>query len=339
MTDPMDADPTADTLVQRAALLADLGRYDDAVADLTEALQLEPGHRATLTLLARVQLTAGRPAECLASADAALDVLADADPDLLGVRAMALIDLGRYPEAAAVADGLLRQSPDDPRVLSLGAAILAESRNGQRALDAAWRAVQRSPETADTHLVLGLVAARLGQFNLAEQAYREALARDPALATAQEDIGVVRWEQRRYTAALEHLAESAALRPHAPSTGRSIAYGLRRVLHVGVGYALVTPPLVGYMLYRDTATSRTFAAVLGVLGLLVVAAAMTRLAGPLREQLALLLRKEGRLAVALGAVVAGPLLLLSYAALGSPWPLVAAILAGFTALVALHPSS
>ncbi|MTK00545.1 tetratricopeptide repeat protein [Micromonospora sp. CP22] len=203
-TDP----PGADGYLERATLLAELGRYDEAVSELGFALALDPTDAELLIMLARVQLAAGRPVEALAAAEAAVAAAPGQVPPLV-TRGLALGDLERYAEAARTADEILELGPQDAYAQRSAAAILAGSRNGQPALNAAWRGVELAPEEPQGHLVLGLVAANMRMYDLAERAYREALRLDPRLAEVGDDVGVLRLEQRRWSAALERLAEAA----------------------------------------------------------------------------------------------------------------------------------
>ena len=238
-----------DGYLQRAGLLADLGRYDEAAGEIGFAVALEPDSVAARIMLARVHLAADRPEQALAAIDAWADeppnpwsaeatataapaetataMPADAGtgarsgpPDrvaLLVVRGLALIDLRRYADAARLATDLLATYPDDAYAQRSGAAILAGSRSGQPALNAAWRGVELAPQDAQAHLVLGLVGARLELFDLAHRAYGEALRLDPLIGEAQHDVGVIHLEQRRYAAELAVLAERAtAMAPPPP---------------------------------------------------------------------------------------------------------------------------
>lgn len=195
-----------DSAVDRATLMAALGCYDDAVAELAEA----PADPRTALLRARIALAAGRPQEALDALAALPAGTVDGDAALLGVRAMALVDLRRFRQAAAVGETVLDTWPADVDALCLGAGVLAESRNGPRALSAAWDAVRLAPDESRTHLVLGLVAAGLGQYELAGRAYAEALDREPDLAEVADDPGVSRFEVRRQHRALERLLGLAA---------------------------------------------------------------------------------------------------------------------------------
>ncbi|WP_433371493.1 hypothetical protein ACQPZX_47590 [Actinoplanes sp. CA-142083] len=206
----LDPETTPEEYRQRALLLADLGRYDEAAGEIAAGLSAAPGEPSLLATLARIHLAAEQPAEALAAAERAVA----AAPEALStqvVRAMALTDSRRYADAARVASDILRRWPADAYAQRTGAALLSESRNGQEALNAAWNGVRVAPAEAEAHLVLAVVAARLRLFDLAQRAYAEALDLDPAIGNAQTDVGIVRFERRRWAQALEGLADDATL--------------------------------------------------------------------------------------------------------------------------------
>lgn len=325
----------ADGYLQRARLLAELGRYDEAIGELSLLIAAAPGHADALTMLARMHLAGDRAAEALDAAEAALAVAPDAVPALVA-RGFALADLERWKEAAATADQILTLGPTDPYAQRSAAAILSGARNGQPALDAAWRGVELVPEEPQAHLVLGLVAARLGLFDLAERAYREALRLDPQLAEARHDLGVIRLDQRRYAEALEHLTEAAAMDPARGDAGRTIGDGLRRVVLHAAGWSLVVTVLVAFLAPAAPGLSRILAGVAALGGALVGWRSAARLPDLLGTVLPGLVRSDRSLAVALYATAAAPVFLVLYALVGGPWPLVlsvsAAMLASFAVL-------
>jgi Flp pilus assembly protein TadD len=207
---PLDPETTPEEYRQRALLLADLGRYDEAAGEIAAGLAAAPDEPSLLATLARIHLVAEQPTEALVAAERAVT----ADPTTLTtlvVRAMALADSRRYSEAAQAAGEILQHWPADAYAQRTGAALLSESRNGQDALNAAWNGVRVAPAEAEAHLVLAVVAARLRLFDLAQRAYAEALELDPAIADAQRDMGIVRFERRRWARALEELADEATL--------------------------------------------------------------------------------------------------------------------------------
>ncbi|WP_030443674.1 tetratricopeptide repeat protein [Actinoplanes subtropicus] len=204
----LDPETTPEEYRQRALLLADLGRYDEAAGEIAAGLSVAPDEPNLLATLARIHLAAEQPAEALVAADRAV-AAAPQTLTTLVVRAMALTDSRRYADAARVASDILRGWPADAYAQRTGAALLSESRNGQAALNAAWNAVRVAPAEPEAHLVLAVVAARLQLFDLAQRAYAEALDLDPAIGTAQSDVGIVRFERRRWAQALEGLADDA----------------------------------------------------------------------------------------------------------------------------------
>ncbi|REF96642.1 tetratricopeptide repeat protein [Asanoa ferruginea] len=300
----MDADPTEGYL-RRAELLAELGHYDEAVAELDQPIARDPGNSEALVLLAAVELAAGRAEAGLAAARRACAADPDALPPLVE-QGLALCDLRRFKEAAAVADQILAAGPDDPYAQLHGAAILGEARNGQRALDAAWHAVALEPDNARAHLVLAGIAGRLELTDLAERARGEAVRLDPKLATV-----------------------SGRLRRYAP-----LAVGDHRVTTMAVyasAYTVAVAVLTATLHPTTPSASRGLALVFGAGGLGLLGLLAMRLPKPLRGQL----HADRASAVAGYAALAGPLLILLYAWIGTPWPLVVAIAATAVAGVAL----
>ncbi|MFB6395988.1 tetratricopeptide repeat protein [Polymorphospora lycopeni] len=322
--------------VRRAEMLADLGRYDEAADELTDGSGGRPGDPTTLTVLARVHLAAERPAEALAAADAAL-AAAPGLPGALVARGMALVDLRRFGEAAQVADEILARAPDDAYAHRSAAAILAGSRNGQKSINAAWRGAELAPEEPQAHLVLALVAARLQLFDLAERAYQEALRLDPSLADAREDTGVIRLERKRYALALEELADRVDLTPVAEPqpVKRTVGETVRQLVVYGAGYTIVGAVLVAFMAAANEPISRFMAGFAGVVGFVVVGVMAARVPGAIGRMLSELLRTDRLMALAVYASIAGPFLVLLYAAVGTPWPLVLAIVATAVAQLAV----
>ncbi|MET8279756.1 tetratricopeptide repeat protein [Micromonospora sp. NPDC005174] len=325
-TDPAPDQFAADGYLERAQLLAELGRHDEAVGELTEGLALKPADPKALTMLARVHLAADRPVDALAAADSAVAAAPDALP-ALAARAMALVDLGRYAEAAAIADRLLALGPTDAYAQRSAAAILADARNGQPALNAAWRGVELAPQEPQAHLVLSLVAARLELFDLAERAYREALRLDPRLTEVGHDVGVLRLEQRRWSGALEQVAETVTPGPSRIDSPRTLAYGLHRLVLYGAGWSLVAAVVVAFAASTSDGFSRVLAVLAALTGAVVVWQLASRLPGLTRTVLPAMVHADRTMALAIYAVAAAPLLLLVYAVVGSPWPLVLAIVA------------
>ncbi|MFG1713977.1 tetratricopeptide repeat protein [Micromonospora sp. NPDC049203] len=343
---PSDAAPdqsAADGYLQRAHLLAELGRYDEGIGELTALLAAEPGHLSALTMLARMHLAAGRPAEALAAVETLVPAVETPTVDgtaetpgtspaappeavvpALVARGFALLDLERWKPAAATADEILARAPGDAYAQRSAAALLSASRNGQAALDAAWRGVELAQDEPEAHLVLGLVAVRLQLFDLAERAYREALRLDPELGEAGQDVGVARLERRRYAETLEHLTALADLPVARPDPARTVDAGIRRLMLSVAGSSLVASVLVAALAPASPGASRLLA-VLSVAGVAVLLRRPATWQPGLREAM------SRGLAVPVYAAAAAVLLLLVYALVGGPWPLAGAITASVVA--------
>lgn len=321
-----------DSYVQRAELLADLGRYDEAAAELADA---GPEDVAAHTLLARIKLAAGELRAALVAADAAV-AAGPTDLDALVARGMALADLGRADEAVAQAEQILRQGSGSGFACTSAAAILAEVRNGQAALDAAWQGVRLTPDQPRAHLVLGVVAAGLGLEDIAGRAYREALTLDPGLPVAQAAAGVVRVEQQRYVRALSRFGKperpAASPRPQRPSRGEADASPARAVRY-GAAYALLAPLLAGWV-HLVGVGAGVVAVLLGAAGIAGMVVAWSRWPAPARAALSIRARTDRPLAVAAAGTVLVPLLLITAAGTGAGWLLIAAAGAGAVAAVA-----
>jgi Flp pilus assembly protein TadD len=349
----MEPDTTPEEHRQRALLLADLGRYDEAAEEIASGLSSAPQETTLLATLARIHLAADQPAEALAAAERAAAVQ---PPELaaLVVRAMALTDSRRYADAARVAGDILSAWPDDAYAQRTGAALLSESRNGQEALNAAWHGVRVAPTEAEAHLVLAVVAARLRLFDLAQRAYGEALELDSSISDAGREMGIVRLERRRWARALEELAEEASLgvppeaaevvpepgtkrepeiepeiaRPQGPVLDYSdeSAEAVRETVQYGAGGTLVAAVLTAAMTLINTGISRMWA---GLIGVLVFGAVLlwfrSRLTEPAGAVLARLRTGDRWLAVAAYLAFVAPVFLVLYAAIGGLTTLVIAM--------------
>jgi Flp pilus assembly protein TadD len=380
-----EPDASPEEYRQRALLLADLGRYDEAAGEVAAGLLAAPADAALLATLARLHLAAEQPAEALVAADRAVAAAPDTVNPLV-VRAMALTDSRRFADAANVAGDILRRWPEDPYAQRTGAALLSESRNGQEALNAAWLAVKSAPQEAEAHLVLAVVSARLRLFDLAQRAYAEALDLDLAIGDAQTDVGVVRLERRRWAQALEGLADEAALdtpptvtpppgdagypssfprayeapdvaegddddvRPVSPgpttggrtgwfdqpvskptgpvlSPASHSAGAVRQAVLYGANGTLVLAVLTAGMTLISAGAARVWAGMLGALVLAAIPVGLSRqLTEPLPAALSRVRATDRRLASAVAATLIAPLLVIGYALVGGPIPLILAMI-------------
>jgi len=318
--------------LERAQLLAELGRYDEAADELIPVLAVQPADAEALTLLALILRAADKPYKAIEAADAAV-AAAPLDLHAIGVRGLILVDLERYGEAAATAEMLLSGGPDDAHAQITAALILGQSRNGQQALNAAWRGVSLAPENAQAHLVLGFVCRNLRLDDLSERAYREALRLDPHLSAARQGLGLIRLDKHEYSDALDHLVEAAAMEPSDMDGGRLARFGIRRLLFIGAGYAFVTAPVAALSVAVGGWLGRLGTIVLALVGFGAIALVIAPMRDNVSRAVSALVRGSRGLTIGFWAAAAEPAFLLGFAILGSPWLLVALLACGAVALL------
>jgi len=118
------------------------GRMEAAERDFSASLSLVPGRPSTLTNLGATLLQLGRADEALVLLEEALDQ-EPGNPEALGHAATALAELGRRADALAMADRAVQADPQAAAVWSLRGTLLREA---GRAADAtaSWREALRA---------------------------------------------------------------------------------------------------------------------------------------------------------------------------------------------------
>ena len=120
-----DRDPAAHWAMGRALWLR--GRHDQSLLELAQAVELSPNFALGHYTLAFVHATGGDPAIAVASADHSRQ-LSPFDPllfGMLGSRAMALLRLGRFEEAAEWAVKAAARPNAHAHILAIAAFVLA----------------------------------------------------------------------------------------------------------------------------------------------------------------------------------------------------------------------
>ena len=99
-----------DMLMDIAAVLMEVGRYDEALPYVEKSLQLEPRYRYALGYRGLLMHTLGRPTSALRDLNAAV-AIDNNDPVVFVLRAVCMQCLDRNQEAAAILDELLSLYP------------------------------------------------------------------------------------------------------------------------------------------------------------------------------------------------------------------------------------
>jgi tetratricopeptide (TPR) repeat protein len=204
--------------------LGSLGRHDDVLAVLDQALQLKPGDAQLWWQKGNAFLTTGYSLDALRCFEQALaldprhgdaayrsgyvlhgmqryedalrrlDRSAELAPDhapTLQLRALVLKELNRLEEAFADNLRAARLDPDNAETIGNLGAILHKLGRVEEALSAFERALQLRPDIPRTITNRASALAELGRLDEAMAAYRRALAIDPAFAEAAWNIALL----------------------------------------------------------------------------------------------------------------------------------------------------
>jgi tetratricopeptide (TPR) repeat protein len=219
----------------RAEALVELGRPDQAVAVLHEALAVHPGRADLWGQLAMALLAAERPAEAYQAATTRIQ-LAPADEWGFRLASLALSALDRGAEAIKAAAESVRLAPLEWRAHARLAHALADEGRLDEAQPAAYRAVELAPNEPEAHMAVGAVAIGLKSWLVAERAYRQVLGLEPGNAAARNNLALVELHHGGVTGAAAGFADAVATDPRVDVARRNLEVTLRvfasRLLYV-----------------------------------------------------------------------------------------------------------
>ena len=163
-------------LVNRAASLHALGRFEEALADSEAALRHlhHPAVPAAFANRGAALGDLGRHEEALADLDASLELGSEL-PEILISRASALTALGRRREALEAVDAALAIVPDHPGGLSVRGGVLTELSRCDEALRDLDASLRLRPNHPKTNYNRGLALSRLGRYREALNALTDSL--------------------------------------------------------------------------------------------------------------------------------------------------------------------
>jgi Flp pilus assembly protein TadD len=220
--------PVADDL-QRAELLTDIGRWDEARGVLARVIAARPQSVRGLCLLAYCHQGLGEYGPMRRYAE---DALA-ADPADQWAHRLAGYAAGRLGDVAGAvraADEAVQLGPDDWRNHHFLARVRRWDGDRRGALEAARKAVELSPESAAAHTMLGCVLHDLRRPRRAVRALRAALAVAPGDPDALEALGQVYLGRGRLLGALRAFAAARGQRPADDAPLVDVARALRGLL-------------------------------------------------------------------------------------------------------------
>ena len=200
-----------------ANVLAEEGRFDEAVSLWQEALRIRPKDVAFRSNLARALLAMGRTEQAIAECREALR-LAPAYATGHFTLARALRAKGELAEARKHYELALELDPRFPLAHHGLAALLAGQGNIEEAVLHYRELVRLNPRFAEGHFELGVLLGLQGRIDEAVSCYRKALSIRPDFAEAHFSLGSVYARQGNRAEALQHYQTLQGLNPSLAET-------------------------------------------------------------------------------------------------------------------------
>lgn len=246
LTAAIDADPNNSTLyAQRGEVYYENRIYDRAAADLTKSIQLDSSRFEVWHMLADAQLDGLRSREALNTMIFAASRFPDRMGTLLKLSEFQFI-VQRYDDALATLDRAAKLDINEGEVFFMIGQVYAEKGDTIRAINAYQRATELNPKILDAWLSLGILHeargnkvaeryfntavaidrenavpyrmradyfARQDRLNEAVVGYDEAIQRDPKLADAFYNSGLVLLDMDSIDRAAAQFERATAIRP------------------------------------------------------------------------------------------------------------------------------
>ncbi|WSX88836.1 tetratricopeptide repeat protein [Micromonospora sp. NBC_00898] len=209
-----------------------VGRWADAIVELTAVLRDRPDDVDALCLLAQCHSLAGDGHRMRDAADRALAVAPDHEW-ALRLRAHALLTLKRRRAATAAARAAVAVAPEEWRTHAMLAEVLVRRPGvwaSVRARVSADTVLRLAPEEAEAHVVDAQVHLRTGDLAAARQACRRALARDPANQAALHNLALAELAGERTGRAARGFTAALAVAPDNRLSGTAHGRSSRAVL-------------------------------------------------------------------------------------------------------------
>ncbi len=193
--------------------LLELGKLDEGIAAMSDAVRLGPRHPGSHYALGRALALKGtdeeRAANHLRTAIAQAPAMIEAHLELGNL-------LARRDDPAPafeVYKAGLAQAPDHPGLAVNYANLLYQKGDREEAVALWERMLQRQPNLAAAHSGLGIDRRNRGDVAGAEERFRRAIAIEPRNAECRFNLGVTLRYRNNYAGAIEELKKAIAANP------------------------------------------------------------------------------------------------------------------------------
>jgi tetratricopeptide (TPR) repeat protein len=161
--------------LQRAFFLHKLERYEEALASLEQALELDPNHAPDQKIRGGALNQLEPDDRVLASLDQAMK-LDCINKIIWGMRGVVLTELERYEEALASLDKAIELDPNDASLWRIRGVVLPELERYEEALVSLNKAIELDPNKPLAWNTRGLILAFLGCYEEAITSWEKAIA-------------------------------------------------------------------------------------------------------------------------------------------------------------------
>jgi protein O-GlcNAc transferase len=192
--------------------LQHLGRLDEALNSLDQALALAPDHIEAINSRGNVLLKLKRLAEALAAFDRLVALRPDL-PEAFNNRGIVLKEMDRPEDALCSYDRAVALRPDYAEAIHNRGNALQRLDRLAEALASFDRALALKPGYADAFHNRGRVLQQFGRLDDALESYQRAVALSPALAEAHSNSGSILRQMKRFEDALAAFERASALKP------------------------------------------------------------------------------------------------------------------------------
>lgn len=199
-------------LNNRAQILSEAGRGDEALRDLRRAVMLEPRFHAAYCHLGSILRRLGRHDEALAAFRKALAIDAGVPEAHVGLGNV-LRERGDPAGARAAYEAALDVAPGNASAHYNMGALLLEAGDAAGAERAFRKALEREPRNPFALNNLGAALREAGRTAEARQSFEKAVALDPRNVEALNNLGLALQQEARYAEAIARYREAAELRP------------------------------------------------------------------------------------------------------------------------------
>jgi tetratricopeptide (TPR) repeat protein len=199
-------------LIYRAGLLLQVGRVDEANADLTRVLATNPDRSDALALRAVTAVALNDRDRALADASRAVAQDSGSDAALV-TQSYALQASFRLDEARVAVSVAVERNPDNALAWARLAELWLSLGYRKRALEAARRAQEIAPDLARTQLVLGFAQLAAMDTTAAEATFRRAIESDTTDPQSRLGLGLARIRRNDMKGGRGELELAAGLDP------------------------------------------------------------------------------------------------------------------------------